>query len=412
MTTEILCGLYLSLYKIVTEKDAGKLIKIFDEFSEQKETSFSYMQPVLIESELRDMFLQELNKVSFKINDQQYQIVDGIQVYNAGADFKMIMTSIGAYQGNLNVDNYNEYWNSPHIRSHGNCCSLIANNNLSTAAINNICFGFSEFELGMLLRAGNKDLNSTIYSKNLDVSMRNGTFMLPDDLINSTRGTYNELVYERRDLSNNGPNFKKNPDYLVYFEEFEGENIETLTDEDIQNEKDEEKKKILQDQKRIWKETKKASIDFSRTNEDGTSVPLPIVKINREECAKSEIKKIQEAFSIYLEIKDPSLLPSIITQFENNRVGNRRPHDYIRETYFSSNSMQEMLNQIIDTIKAIEDKSLRYTNINAMGRLISTERKHFSDCMQTEGQTPGFNHKQYLQIFKEMKQLENEGQNR
>lgn len=123
---------------------------------------------------------------------------------------------------------------------------------------------------------------------------------------------------------------------------------------------------------------------------------MPIVKINREECAKSEIKEIQKAFSIYLETKDSSLLPSIITQFENNRVGNRIPHDYIRETYFSSSSMQEMLNQIIETIKTIEDKSLRYTNINAMGRLISTERKHFSDCMQTEGQTPEFNHKQYL----------------
>lgn len=120
----------------------------------------------------------------------------------------------------------------------------------------------------------------------------------------------------------------------------------------------------------------------------------------------------QEAFSIYLQTKDSSVLPSIITQFENNRAGNKKPHDYIRETYFSSSSMQEMLNQIIDTIKGIEDKSLRYTNINAMGRLISTERKHFSDCMTQEGQTPGFNHEQYLQIFKEMKQLENEVQNR
>lgn len=236
--------------------------------------------------------------------------------------------------------------------------------------------------------------------------------MLPDDLINSTRGTYNELVYERRDLSNNRINFKKNPDYLVYFEEFEGENIETLTDKDIQNEKDDEKKKILQEQKRMWEETKKASIDFCRTNKDGISVPLPIVKINREECAKNEIKKIQEAFSTYQQTKDSTLLPSIITQFENNRVGNRKPHDYIRETYFSSSSMQKMLNQIIDTIKTIENKSLRYININTMSRLISAERENFSVCKQTEGQTPGFNHNQYLQILKEMKQLENEGKNR
>ncbi len=409
MTIEILCGLYLSLYKIVAEKDAGKLIKIFDEFSEQKETSFNYMQPVLIESELRDMFLQELNKVSFKTNDKLSQIVDGIQVYNAGTDFKMIMTSVGAYQGNLKVDNYNEYWNSPHIRSHGNCCSLIANNNLSTATINNICFGFSEFESGMLLRAGNKDLNSTVYSKDLDVSMRFSTFMLPDDLVNSTRGEYNELVYERRDLSKGKSNYKKNPDYLVYFEEFERESIETLTDEDIQNEPNEEKKKILQEQKRIWEETKKASIDFSKTNENGKSIPLPIVKINREECAKSEIKKIQETFNTYLGTKDASLLPSIITQFENNRTGNKAPHNYIRETYFSQNSMQTMLNQIIETIKGIEDKQLRYNSINAVGKLISQEIGNCKNCKRTN---PGFNHKQYLQIFKEMRQLENEAQNR
>ena len=401
--------LYKSLYKIVTEKDAGKLIKIFDEYSEQKEISFNYLQPVLIESELRDMFLQELNKVALKTDRIPSQLIDGIPIYNAGTDFKVIMTSVGAYQGNLKVDNYSEYWNSPHIRSHGNCCSLVANNNLSTATINNICFGFSEFEPGMLLRAGNKDLNSTIYSKDLDVSMRSGNFMLPNDLINSTRGKYNELVYERRDLSDNKSNYKKNPDYLVFFEEFENENIETLTLEDIEKEPDEEKRKILQEQKRMWDETKRAAIDFRRTNENDEKSPLPIVKINREECAKNEIKKIQEAFESYIETKDSSLLPSIITQFENNRVGNKPPHNYIRDTYFSENSIQTMLNQIIDVIKTIENEQTRRNSINMMGKLISQEIKNFKDC---QGTNPGFNHKQYIQIFKEMRRAEMNGQNR
>ena len=144
--------LYLSLYKIVTEKDAGKLIRIFDEFSAKKETNFNYMQPVLIESELRDMFSQELNKVTFKTTDQPQTVIDGINIYDAGTNFKIIMTSVGAYQDGLEIEDYSEYWNSPHIRSHGNCCSLIANNNLSTAQIRNVCFGFSEFSSGMLLR--------------------------------------------------------------------------------------------------------------------------------------------------------------------------------------------------------------------------------------------------------------------
>lgn len=404
--------LYLSLYKIVTEKDAGKLIKIFDDFSAQIETSFNYMQPVLIESRLRDMISQELNNVTFKTSTQNPRNIDNLKVYDAGTDFKMIITAVGAYQGSLKVDNYNDYWNSPHIRSHGNCCSLIANNNLSTARINNICFGFENFNEGMLLREGNRDLNSTPYSKDIDIASRGGTFMLPNDLINSTRGTYNELVYERRDLSKVRPIFKKNPDYLVFFEEFEGENIEFLADEDIEAETDEDKKKILKEQKRIWEETKKAAKDFCKTDEDGNLVPLPIVKINREECARSEIQKIQNEFNKYLETQDPSLLPNIVTQFENNRIGNRQPHNYIRETYFSQNVMQEMMAQIINTIKGIEDKKLRWKNINAMGRIISAEARNFSDCEQPEGQTPGFNHEKYLQIFKQMRQLESEGQNR
>ena len=46
--TKDVSGITHDFYKIVAEKYAGKLIKIFDEFSEQKETSFSYMQQRLI----------------------------------------------------------------------------------------------------------------------------------------------------------------------------------------------------------------------------------------------------------------------------------------------------------------------------------------------------------------------------
>ncbi len=404
--------LYLCLCEIVSENDAEKLIKIFDEFSEQKETSFNYMSPLVIEDELKNMFLQEFNKVTYKTDNQLPTNIDGIQVYNAGTDFKMIMTSVGAYQGKMTVNNYYEYWNSPHIRSHGNCCSLIANNNLSTAEIKNICLGFSNFNSGTLLRAANYDLNSTKHSRELDFLRVRETFMLPNDLINSTRSTYNELVYERRELSDGSANNKKNPDYIVFFEEFDGENIENLTDEDIQKETDEEKRKLLQMQKRLWKETKKAAIDFSRTDENGKVSPLPIVKINREECAKSEMKKIQESFSNYLETSNPSLLSDIIVQFENNRIGNRFPHDHIRETYFPRGSIEKMLNQIIDHMKGIEDKSLRCDNINTMEKLISTESKNWKEGSQTFKQLEGFNHSQYLQELKEIRQVEMQNYNR
>jgi len=406
--------LYLSLYKIVTEKDAGKLIRIFDEFSAQKEANFNYVQPVLIESELRDMFSQELNKVTFKTTEQPKTVIDGINVYDAGTNFKIIMTSVGAYQDDFETEDYSKYWNSPHIRSHGNCCSLIANNNLSTAQIRSVCLGFSEFAPGMLLRASNRDLNSTVSSRDLDVTIIKSrtSFMLPDELINSTRGTYNELVYERRDLSKAKQKYKKNPDYIVFFEEFECENVHELTEQSIENEPDEERRKILKEQKRIWEETKKAAKDFGTLDSDGKLVPLPIVKINREECAKSEIQKIQENLKKYLETHDFTLLPNLITQFENNRIGNRKPHDYIRKKYFSQKFMKEMLTQIISTIKSIEDKDLRHNNIEMMERLISMEKENWRKCFQTQEQKEGFKHDKYLKIFKEMYQLENENSKR
>lgn len=388
------------------------MIKIYDEFSSQKEAKFDYLQSSLIESELRDLVLRELNQVTLKVGEQSFEEIDGIKVFNAGTDFKVIMTAVGAYQGNLNADNYSEYWNSPYIRSHGNCCSMIANNNLSTAEIKNICLGFSTFEPGMLLREGNTDLNSTIYSRDLDFSIRGGKYLLPDDLINSTRGGYNELVFERRDLAKNRSKFKKNPDYLVFIEEFEGENIMTLTNEDVENEQDNNRRMILLEQKRLWEETKKASMDFATKDENGNVVPLPIVKINREECAKNEIKKIKEAFYTYMETKDPSLLSKIVTQFENNRTGNRSPHDYIREKYFSQSAIEEMLGKITENIKGMDSSELKKRNINMMGRLISMEKRNYTECKQLGNQKPGFNYDKYLQIYSEMRRIEKQNGDR
>lgn len=68
----------------------------------------------------------------FKTANLPYEEINKIKVYDAGLDFKMIVTAIGAYQSNFEgKENYSEYWNSPKIRSHSNCCSLIGNTNLS-----------------------------------------------------------------------------------------------------------------------------------------------------------------------------------------------------------------------------------------------------------------------------------------
>ena len=335
-------SMYRSIYNVVNETDVNKLFTIYDNISNNCEFSLDYMTISLFENGMRDIFLRHLTSSTFKCDGNNYEIQDGVKIFDAGTDFKVILTSVGAYKPEMETQlNYSQYWNSNSIRSHGNCCSLIANNNLSTATIRNICLGFSNFEDGMLLLSGSNDLNSTPTSRQINSQDHFGKFMSANSLIDNTRSDYNELVFERRDLSSTREHYKKNPDYVVMFEE--------LIDNDVNNQElDEETKQLLSEQERIKGISLKAAQDFD----------IPIVKINREKCAVSELFKINKMVEEFYQTHKPALLTRIVVDFENNRMGLRYPHNYLREKYFSKVIINKLLAEIINDINAIEDIQL------------------------------------------------------
>ena len=355
-------SMYRSIYNIVNETDVNKLFVIYDDISNNCEFSLDYMTTALFENGLRDIFLKNYTDSAYKCNNDNYEIIDGVKVYDAGTDFKIILTSVGSYQPELGEqENYANYWNSRSIRSHGNCCSLIANNNLSTAVIRNICLGFSDFEDGMLLLVGDSDINSTPTSRNLNTQDKWGRstkFMSADSIIDNTRSDYNELVFERRDLSPKREQFKKNPDYIVLFEELINDNI---------NELDEVTKQLLTEQEKIKNTSLKAAKDFN----------IPIVKINREKCALSELNKINNMVNEFYKTHDSKLLTRIVIEFENNRMGLRYPHNYLREKYFSKDYINKTLNSIIANINTIKDKQLKASNLDTLKNVISNEKTKF-----------------------------------
>ena len=351
-------SMYRSIYNVVNETDVNKLFTIYDNISNNCEFSLDYMTISLFENGMRDIFLRHLTSSTFKCDGNNYEIQDGVKIFDAGTDFKVILTSVGAYKPEMETQlNYSQYWNSNSIRSHGNCCSLIANNNLSTATIRNICLGFSNFEDGMLLLSGPNDLNSTPTSRQINSQDYFGKFMSANSLIDNTRSDYNELVFERRDLSSTRGHYKKNPDYVVMFEE--------LIDNDVNNQKlDEETKQLLSEQERIKGISLKAAQDFD----------IPIVKINREKCAVSELFKINKMVEEFYQTHNPALLTRIVVDFENNRMGLRYPHNYLREKYFSKAIINKLLAEIINDINAIEDIQLKTMNMETLKNSILNEK--------------------------------------
>lgn len=399
--------MYKAIAQIVIENNPDTLISIYDEFSKKMNPNFDFMRITTFENNLRKEFAKSLNREIYKTENYSYTTINDIKVYDAGCDFKMIVTAIGAYQGDFkDQNNYSDYWNSRHIRSHGNCCSLIGNNNLSMAEAKNVIFGFSTMGENMLLLSGNKDLNSTPDSRkfNTTENSRCNIFTSGDDLLDNTRGEYNELVYERRDLSSNPKFYKKNPDYIVFIEEYEDiDEYIRIYSECNNKDKLTELQKQKQQQEHMWQESIKAAHDFG----------IPIVKINREKCAKNETQKLENMVSEFEETKNPKLISQIITQFHNNRFGNKEKHSLIRDKYFSKEIMDKYLERIDNAILSIDDVQTRLDILNNYKEAIEIEHKKvdYYRYITDVKKTSAIDFDKTMKVIEAMKQFTGYGDN-
>lgn len=407
--------MYKAMLDIILENDANVLIEAYNQFSKEMHTSPNFMRTVTFENAMRKTFAQNLTASAYKCNDT-YIINEGVKIFDAGTDFKMIVTAIGAYQNDFsNKENYKDYWNSPTIRSHGNCCSLIGNNNLSMANPKNVIFGFSTMDDNMLLLSSSKDINSTPSSRKFNIAEEEGLgtnytidgkkynsigrvgmgieFTNPNTILDNTRGDYNELVYERRDLSSNPLFYKKNPDYIVYIEEYE--------DIDIYFEKYKDNPEMLaylNEQKGLQKFQLEQSLQAAK------NFDIPIVKINREKCAKQAIIEIEQTILDFESTLNPTDIEKVICQFENNRVGNHDKHLIIRDTYFSNEQMSNYLNRLEQCISNVKDENLRNILLSEYNRVITNEQKKIQECKRyrNNGQTSGIDFEATLDRIKDI----------
>lgn len=386
--------MYQTIYQVVNEIDPEVLIELYDEFVKIMHPERDFRRIVIFENDLRKAFAHDLNNQVFKTDNLPYQELDGVKIYDAGTDFKMIVTAIGAYQGDFkDQENYSEYWNSSKIRSHGNCCSLIGNENLSMATIKNIILGFSNMSDNMLLLSGVTDINSTPNSREFNATNNyNQKYTDALSMLHNTRSDYNELVYERRDLNSNPKYYKKNPDYIVFIEEYEDFEKELEKYKDHPN----TVKYLLyqkKQQEKFLKESMKAANDFG----------VPIVKINRETVAKKQIENIKGLLNNFRETKNPKLLSGMISTFESSRVGNTQRNEIIRRKYFSEKLIAKLLDAIRNEIDSIDNHELKVSLYHSLEEAIKEEEKKLKEAKykRNENQTPGINFADEFEIIKQ-----------
>lgn len=126
------CKDYILSLKAIEELDNSQILeKIYDECKEVEAIS-----KIEFERKLKIEYAEKFNDGLYKIQEGE-KIADG--VYEAGTEFKMMITSIGAYVIN-DIQNYKEDWNRPAIASQHFCTSYIRNDMMGTAPIENICY--------------------------------------------------------------------------------------------------------------------------------------------------------------------------------------------------------------------------------------------------------------------------------
>ena len=125
-------------------------------YNECEETVF--IDKVGIERALKKEYAKLYNEGLFRIENA---VPIGENMYSAGTDFKMIITSLGPYSGKKSQSNYKDDWNRPKINSPHLCASYIRQDMMGTAWICDICYGFDCMREDSLVLSGPGDIYSS-----------------------------------------------------------------------------------------------------------------------------------------------------------------------------------------------------------------------------------------------------------
>lgn len=270
---ETLKKLFHFIKTVVECEDKDKLEEIYNNIVPTQLDTYK------LESLLKNEYLKLYNKI---LLDPKTLPQDENGLYDAGVEFNIITTSVGAYHA-VKPENYKTDWNRPSLASPHFCASFIRNDMLGTAPVHNVLYGFSNMGQNSLALSGAGDIYShgtSLISKSEEAERYYG----PEKQINNSSKNkihkYNEMDFKR---IQNG--VKKGPDYILVFRH----------DGIIDN----------------LEEAKKASTDWD-------NLPIVVIDINR--VLENEKQKLANLISDFYTNPTEKQYKLITTKIRNNQV--------------------------------------------------------------------------------------------
>lgn len=233
-----------------------------------------YKSPIHLETFLRNQYSQIMSNSLYKPDapvKQENGMPDKIlksTEYNGKnvnvciprESFNFLVHCVDTCNSDKIDQNYQRDWEGrPQIQDHFVACSYIDEKSIfSIRAGDVITYGFSNLEGGALSVMGDCDIDSIgVYSRKYSAAedfMKQGgncNFLVPSMLLEFTGDRYNEVVIERRNISEKTNFFKRTPDYIIMsIDSVDNSNDFILLDDLLKKElphlTDEEKKFIKQ----------------------------------------------------------------------------------------------------------------------------------------------------------------------
>ena len=368
---------FYSTLDIIFKEDNLDLLKQTARKIKRKE-NIPEIDIVHLRTMLRGLYVERYNETLYTTEGKtEDEIYSGVKMFKAAGKkgdqpFNISLHSLGAYSDFESVGDdfsFRDDWNRPKMSVHGICTSYVGNNNLGIASIRYTVLGFTNYEEEALLLSGPEDIFSTNESFSIiEDEDSKSTHVMPKDMIDMTRHTHNEMVFER-----SAGNAKRQPSYIV------------LVCDDYEHIKREYELEALKGRYKL-KEDKKL-----RNHKEGDQMyyalkaakdfGIPIVVVEREKIAKHEHQVIQSRLDEF--IKDEKLdreevkeyFHDLVTNLENNHAGNRDYHEKVDKKYFNESFAGMVEKEIKDKIERYmkEDPQLALIMIEELAKVFEME---------------------------------------